>query len=585
MSILFGLAVIFCVSQARAADPKTAKSADQPRKSDSELDELVKNEANKYGPQGPDGKLLPPLKITAKSARSVNEVAAKIDAIIDRELEKAKVPASGPASDAEFLRRAYVDILGVIPTVEKARQFIDSTDSRKREKLIAELLGDSQYGYNFAHYWHDILIKRDPDNNRQIKAGDVFIKWLAHRLNNNRSWDDIVRSMLTAKGDQTLAGETFFILANADNGQPAPAKIVGTASALFLGNQLMCAECHIHPNTSAWKQNDFWGLAAFFGRTRMVRDNPAKKNVTNNTAHIVDVLPGKGKDVGEVVATLPDGSIGIPDPRNEGKFIGGARAKLLNGNAVSRAEVNRNFAADWFTSPENPYFARAAVNRLWSQFFGHGFINPLDDIRPSTIPSDPEALDLLAEEFIVSKFDQKHLISIICATKAYQRSSATVAGNKEDTHLFSHMGMKVLTPRSLFLSYGVATSNQVAAPIDAEPGDKPAKADNSNQGLLFFDSREYDQAPGEYSYGVPQLLRLMNSKLPPACDAVAKSVMTLRSKDKVIEHLYLTALARHPTPSEMKRMNEFIAKQPSVEKGYSAMMWALLNSAEFVNNH
>jgi hypothetical protein len=177
------------------------------------------------------------------------------------------------------------------------------------------------------------------------------------------------------------------------------------------------------------------------------------------------------------------------------------------------------------------------------------------------------------------------LISIICATKAYQRSSATVAGNKEDTHLFSHMGMKVLTPRSLFLSYGVATSNQVAAPIDAEPGDKPAKADNSNQGLLFFDSREYDQAPGEYSYGVPQLLRLMNSKLPPACDAVAKSVMTLRSKDKVIEHLYLTALARHPTPSEMKRMNEFIAKQPSVEKGYSAMMWALLNSAEFVNNH
>ncbi len=216
------------------------------------------------------------------------------------------------------------------------------------------------------------MVKRDPDNNRLIKTPDVFIKWLTHRFNSDGPWDEIVRSMLTAKGDQSLAGETFFILANSDNGQPAANKIVGTASALFLGNQLMCAECHVHPMTSAWKQNDFWGLAAFFGRTLAVRENPAKKNVTNNAARIADAPLGKavGKAATDTISTLPDGSIPIPDPRNEGKFIGAARAKILDGNAVTRSDVSRDYAAEWLTSPDNPYFARAAVNRLWAQFFG-----------------------------------------------------------------------------------------------------------------------------------------------------------------------------------------------------------------------
>ena len=552
--------------------------------SQAELDRLVEKEAHNYGEHGGSQKLLPPLKITVHAARPATDVAAQIDAILDRRLEAAKIPASPATTDAEFLRRISVDITGVIPTEAKVRGFIASKDSSKREKLIAELLADPQYGQNFAHYWHDLLVKRDLDNNQQIRAQDVFVKWLTRRFNANRPWNEIVHSMLTASGDQALAGETFFILANSENGQPAANKIVGTSSALFLGNQMMCAECHVHPNTSAWNQSDFWGLAAFFGTTKAVRANQNPKSTTD-IAHIVEEPLSKAKAVTTNASTLANGSIPIPDPRNEGVFVGAAKAKTLDGPVAQPKDVSRQTAADWFTSSDNPYFARAAVNRVWAQFLGRGFIAPLDDIRPTSVASHPEALDLLAEEFVASKFDQKHLIAIICSTRAYQRSSITLSDNQHDSELFSHMAMKVLTPRSLFLSLAIATSNQVDVPPEQKPLDKRAKEEAGAQTLQFFDAREYDESPGEFAYGVPQLLNLMNSKLPPACDAVAQSSMKLGSKEKIIEHLYLAALSRQPTPAEMKKMVAFVAKQRNSVKGYSALMWALLNSAEFVNNH
>ena len=192
---------------------------------------------------------------------------------------------------------------------------------------------------------------------------------------------------------------------------------------------------------------------------------------------------------------------------------------------------------------------------------------------------------MLAEEFVASKFDQKHLIQIICTTQAYQRSSQTTAANNDDVEQYSHMAMKVLPPRSLFRSYGVATANQISVPEDVVPNGKPGKQDGAADGLAFFDSREYDESPGEYAYGVPQLLRLINTKLPPACDRAAKSAARRSAKEKVIEHLYLAALTRFPTHKEAKAMSEFVAKQGGDVKGYSAALWVLLNSAEFVNNH
>jgi hypothetical protein len=550
---------------------------------DADLDKLVEQGATKEPIQ--KGKVrLDPI-IRKASARTPAAVAAAVDALIDRKQAEAGVPASTPADDAEFLRRVFLDIVGEIPTAAKARAFLADQDPGKRTKLVEELLADHRFGEHFAHYWHDLLVKRDFDNNRAIRTHDVFLKWMTTQFNSNRPWNDVVRSMLTASGDQALAGETFFIVANSDMGQPAANKIVGTAAALFLGNQLMCCECHVHPYNSGWKQQDFWGLAAFFRKTRAER-NVMGKNPADFLAKITDdppVAKAKAKDGAEPKADLPGGAIPIPDPRNEGKFVGAAMPRLLGDNPAGKANANRKFVADWFVSPTNPFFARATVNRLWSQFFAFGFVNPLDDIRPTSEATHPEVLQLLAEELVASKFDVKHMIRCMIATKAYQRSSRTLPKNADDRELMSHMAMKVLSPRSLFHSLSIATDDQLRKPSDTTA--PPKKKGGPPTGIEFFDAREYDENLSEYAYGVPQLLRLINTNLPPACDAMAVVANRLGSPDKVIGQLYLSTLSRYPTAAETKRANDFLAKQQDVVKGYSTLAWALLSSAEFVNNH
>jgi len=553
-------------------------------KPDPELDKLVTTEAKGYeAPKAKNASFLVPITPPGEKSNPA-ALAAKIDAVIDAKLAAAKVPASPQADDAEFLRRVYLDIVGVIPPAAKVKAFLADKSPGKRDKVIDVLLADPRFGENFAHYWHDLLVKRDPDNNRLIKTHDVFLKWLTGEFNRNKPWDGIVRSLLTAHGDQALVGETFFVVANTEMGQPQPQKVLGTASALFHGNQMMCAECHVHPMTPEWSQEDFWGMAAFFGKTRAERSG-GKKNA-NGIATLTDAGKApKGKQAAKSAMTQADGTIRIPDPRNDGKFIGTAKPKLLGEPVVDKSKVNRGYAADWFTSPKNPFFSRAAVNRLWAQFFATGFINPLDDIRPDSTPTHPEALELLAGEFIAAKFDVKHMIRVIVKTQAYQRSSKTLSENAEDVELYSHMGMKVLAPRMLFQSLAVATSNAVDVPTDAVANGKATKNDTAGKGLAFFDAREYDVNPGEYTYGVPQLLKLMNAKLPPACDSAAKQMMRLGSRDQVIDQMYLSALSRHPTPAEAKKLAGFVAKHPDATKGYSAALWVLLNTAEFVNNH
>jgi Protein of unknown function (DUF1549)/Protein of unknown function (DUF1553) len=555
---------------------------------DPPIDDIIKKNAPAYAVDKPKGEVvvLTPVVVRVAASREPEKVAVEIDRIIKAKLGEAKIPLSPQTDDAEFLRRVYLDLTGCIPPIVKTRAFLADTAADKRSKLIDELLDSHDFGDHFAHYWHELLVKRDPESNGPIQTHDVFVKWLTRQLNQGKpSWDHIVRAMLTAEGDQALAGETFFVLANCDNGQPAPDKIIATASALFLGNQLQCAECHVHPIVSTWKQTDFWGLAAFFGRTRAVRTGTAKMP-TDVLARIAEgpapAANPKGKGAA-TTGTLADGSIPIPDPRNEGKTIGSARAKLFGDgfSAVPANSVNRAFAADWFVSPKNPFFARAAVNRLWCVFLSRGLINPLDDIRPDSRVSHPELLELLAEEFIVSKHDVKHLIRCICRSEAYQRSSHTIPQNKDDDEFYSHAALKVIPPRALFATLAMATDNHVHSPKEDRGGKKGPAADS----LAFFDTREYDESPTEYTNGVPQLLRLMNTQLPPACDAVAQTLTKLGSNEKVVEHLYLLTLNRYPNPTESSRMTAFITKQSSPVKGYSAALWTLLHTAEFMNNH
>jgi hypothetical protein len=358
--------------------------------------------------------------------------------------------------------------------------------------------------------------------------------------------------------------------------------MVGTAAALFLGTQLQCAECHVHPAVPTWTQQDFWGLAAFFGRTRAVRSGTAK-TPTDLLARITEGPPaGAGKKGPAGGGTLPDGSIPIPDPRNDGKYVGAAKARLFEAAAATPpGQVNRATAADWFVAKGNPYFARAAVNRVWAVLFGRGLVNPLDDIRPDSRVSHGDVLELVAGEFVASGYDVKHLIRCLCRSAAYGRTSRALPGNKNDDELYGRMAVKVIPPRELFACLARVTDGQVRPPREEAGGKGGAPAD----GLGFYDTREYDESPTEYTNGVPQLLRLMNTRLPPACAAVARALPAGTSRDAAVEYLYLLALSRHPTRVEADRLGAFIGRHPDPAKGYAAALWVLLHSAEFFTNH
>jgi hypothetical protein len=522
--------------------------------------------------------------------------AADLARVIDREIDKgllaAAVPSSPLAGDAEFLRRAYLDIAGHIPPYEKTVAFLASQDSFKRSKLIDELLASPEYGHNFAHLWTDLLIKRDFDNNKNLKS-EPFADWLAQEFNQNRSWDKIVTEMVTATGKEEQSPATFFVLANQDNNQPSPSKLVGATGNLFLGIQVQCCECHTHPFNSKWETKDFWGLAAFFGHTHIEREGGGKggKGGIATVSEIARQPAGGGKKAKkEDTRPLPSGAtIAIPDPTDPKKTIKVVKAKFFEGEYPNLGDrpPYRQPLASWLVSEKNHYFARAAVNRLWHHFFGRGLVNPIEDMKDENEPSHPALLQALADDFTRSGYDLQHLVRAICNSKAYQRSSRPLPENGADEKWYSHTTVKVIGARELLNSLAVATGRQEKEQPVAVGGKQQGKGFGQLTGLRFFDTREYGDDPADYSYGIPQMLRMMNTGLTNSSADVAARLMKSAggNREKVIEDIFLTALARKPRPDEVQKMTAFVGRYGDPVKGYAGVFWALLNSAEFVSNH
>jgi hypothetical protein len=337
----------------------------------------------------------------------------------------------------------------------------------------------------------------------------------------------------------------------------------------FLGIQLQCAQCHNHPFTS-WKQTEYWGMAAFFSKVKA--DNPKNANKGGDNTKIgvtegprltkqKDFLPESAK---LVAAKFLDG----PEPR-------------LNPN-----EAFRPVLAKWMTAPENPFFAKALVNRTWAHLFGRGIVHPVDDMMPENEPSHPELLDALARHIgKAGEFDTKYLIKAICLSETYQRTSKPTAENKSDAKLFSHMTMKVMSPEQLFDSLARVTGNVGGAAgskkKDFAGGPKGGPVGARNQFVSFFLAGAESLSAVEYEAGIPQALRLMNSPIANNPAVVRRIVGSTTKPDEAIETLYLTALSRRPTGEELKTMRDYIAKSSSSMTAYSDILWVLLNSSEF----
>ncbi len=485
-------------------------------------------------------------------------IAKGIDKHINARLADEKITASPVADDAEILRRVYLDLTGVIPPADKAAEFLGSQDPQKRAKLIDELLNDANYGRRLADIWQDFLIPRVSDN-RRLNVEPLY-QWLRDSFNENKPWNQMAAELVTASGPQNENGATTFFIAN-----PSADMVTDRVAKLFLGNQLQCAQCHNHPFTG-WKQTEYWGMAAFFTQVRTGNVNKAARD--GSTISVSESPNGRGGRLPESAKILPP------------KFLQGDEPQ------IDKSAPRRPVLAEWMTSPENPYFAKAMVNRMWHHFFGRGIVNPVDDMHEGNPATHPELLQELTDQFVASDFDLKNLVRAICNSETYQRTSRPVAGNESDDKLFSHMALKALSPEQLFDSLTLVVGQRGKEDTRPRKGGNRVNPVGARAQFVAFFQVEEGADPTEYQAGIPQALRLMNSAdLNRGAVALNDAIKQGTTPEEVIERLYLATLARKPSAAELERVNAFVKKSDDVKKGYADLLWALLNSSEFALNH
>jgi hypothetical protein len=485
-------------------------------------------------------------------------LAEQIDRQINERLAQAGLRPAPPAEDAEFLRRVFLDLHGVVPSVEQTVRFLDSDDPAKRARLIDDLLASPRFGEYFGDVWRSRLLSPIEQSSRP--KSDRFAQWLAARLNTGR-WDETVADLLTATGmiDENPAA-TWLVEGRNPLGVTG---LTDLSSRYFLGIRLNCAQCHDHP-FAEWKQTDYWGMAAFFapiqtpGRSKQVhmagvQDNP---RVTLATLQAADAI---------------DGFRAVP-----ATFLGGAVWKAESDEPARRALVR------WLISPDNPYLARATVNRMWWHFFGRGFVEPVDDMHTGHAPSHPELLALLSRSFIDSGFDLKALCRAILNTRAYQQTSrADAAGLEAEPALFARMPVKVLSAEQLYDSLVLVLGPPSKTPaIDARLG--------TRYEFCQFFAGDGDPQPTRYDRGIPHLLRLMNSPQFAGRNVaalVSETTSAGRSTNAVLDALFLRILSRHATAADREWAQEHLRSTASPETAYRDLAWTLLMSSEFSLNH
>jgi hypothetical protein len=496
----------------------------------------------------------------------------KLSQTIDEQLAALwlaqKIHPAGPSSDAEFMRRVYLDLTGRVPSPSEAHEFLDDQSPDRREKLVDQLLAHRDHATHLAAVWRQVLIPDDVDLSRYGGAAK-FEEWLAERFATNVPYDRVVRDLLLAEGRVSEPGPLLFYAALRLN----PEELAARSSRAFLGVRMECAQCHDHPFDDAISQHDFWSFAAFFARISRPR---GKMEMTSPVLAVRDNQQGDVTipDSDEVVRPrLPQTEVDLEDAAD-----GPSRRKEL---------------ADWLTSPNNGQFARATVNRVWSQLFGRGLVEPVDDMRPDNMPIAPEVLDALSRDFAASKFDLRRLLRAVVLTNAYQLSSRSEVDDPSRALYFAQMNVKSFTAEQLYDCIAVATQRTALAGGPTSEGGLLRFGDMDRQSFL----QQFRAPPGQatdYHAGIPQALTLMHGGLihgatDLATSGILKSLTAPFFTDEArLDVLFLSTLSRYPEPAERELMLKAIVAAKTDEEKQQALgdvLWALLNSAEFTFNH
>ena len=529
-----------------------------------------------------------------------------LDALAVAKWKKVGIHPSGLSSDAEFLRRVYLDLIGTLPTADEARQFLGDKTENKRARLIDELLERPEY----AMYWATKFSDWTGNDSRftpqpRSKTAWLWYDWLRDKLARNLPYDEIVGGFLTATSREVRSAEEYAkeyqqiaakFADGFDDGTYARRKtndmywmkagnkgptLALQAAYAFLGIRLECAQCHKHP-FDRWTQDDFQKFAVFF-------------NVTEG---------GVQKDLKTAAGDIKTDKNGY---QLREVYVASAKkkttARLLGGDdvAIEGNEDPRQKLFEWLRSPENPLLARAIANRLWGHYFGVGIVHPVDDFNAANPPSNPQLLDWLTQDFIEHKFDLKHLHRTILTSRTYQLTWQPNDTNRLDERNFSHALLRRMPAEVV-----IDAINQVTGTQDAyNNGNAPAgtrtiglapsrlRGDGPEYALTIFGRPLRTQTcdcerSGET--GLSQALYLLNDvdlnrKIADEKGRLAKQLAEMSDNRELIEELYLGALSRYPSKQEMKSSLAFVAGAKDRAAGMQDVLWSLLNLREFIFVH
>lgn len=521
--------------------------------------------------------LLAAVLLTPASLHAAPPLRDVIDAEAKTAWEREKVTPAKPSADTEFLRRVYLDLVGVIPTHDEAVAFLASTDPGKREKLIDKLLADPRFARHQADVWDLVLFGRNPPGNETDRR-DGFHAWLRSRFEQNIAYDVWVRELLKAEGNSTDNSALYFA-----QWRNAPEDATEAVSQTFLGVQLQCARCHDHPY-EPWTQRDFYGMAAFLARLDVV--TVGKKGNLNvyaigerNTGDIQFTGPAKdavaGKK-GEPVKPkfLLGAELAEPAPPKDAKD----RERFTPNQMPPKPKFSRKDAlADWVTKPDNPFFARAVANRVWGQFLGRGLVHPVDNLSAANKPSHPALLDTLTKELMAHQFDLKWFIRELVSSKTYQLSGT---GSGEAMPLwFQHARSRPLSAEELVESWQIATGYTDAG--KASP-DRFRPLGNGYM-LRYFGTP--NTGTGDFQGGLAEHLYLNNGPLGQMIGVKGGLADQLADAKKPVadrvERLFLSTLSRRPAADEAKKFAEFLTTGGSSNDA----VWVLITCSEFRFNH
>ena len=487
-----------------------------------------------------------------------------IDELAWKKLRDVNVLPSGPADDATFLRRASLDAIGRLPSAEEARRFLADTSPDKRDRLVDDLLARPEYADRWANVWADLL--RPNPYRVGIKATLSLDTFLRDAFATNMPYDRFAAEFLTATGSVWRNGAAVIY-----RDRRSPDEIVTMASQLFLGVRLECAKCHQHP-FEVYGQADFYGLAAYFARVGY-----------QGTGLSPPISGGE-----EAVIVKPDGEVRHPltDAVLPPKPLGGP--PLTGGDGDRRERL-----VEWLRSSDHPTFAAAAVNRIWAEFFGMGFVDPVDDLRATNPPSNPELLTALAAEFRSNGFDQKRLIATIMKSHLYGLSSLPNGTNAGDLRNFSRHYRRRL--RAELVADAIDDVTGVPSSYPGVPqGSRAAQLWTHRTSSVFLDvfgRPDPNQDPPCERIGdatVVQALHLMNSshvhgKVTGDAALPARLVAAGKKPDEIVEELYLSAYSRLPTVDERKAAEAEFAREGAKPRAVAEdLLWAMLNTPEFV---